>query len=231
MAHKYSPWIAAALVSVLLFTGCGKKAGDTSSADSSTAAKAADESHPAGNAPDSLPDYLRQDPIKDAQSRAEAANGDPAEGINVIAGTDVELKDNAREAKVGKAETYNSNTGDVELTIDSIELTDIRSPGQDADRVVRVTYTYRNTGRSDAIMLGNYSFKLLDAKGRACPEYFFDTSDPELNPQAMPIEKGDSCTAVLGYILLESSNDVTLVFDDLTHNTVETELYWKVTVK
>ena len=35
MAHKYYPWIAAALVSVMLFAGCGKKAGDTSSADSS----------------------------------------------------------------------------------------------------------------------------------------------------------------------------------------------------
>ena len=155
----------------------------------------------------------------------------PAEGLNVLPGTDVKLDDDAKEVKVDKAETYNSNTGDVELTINSIELTDIRSPGQDADKVVRVTYTYKNIGRPDAIMLGNYSFKLLDSKGKACTEYFFDTNDPELNPQAMPVEKGDSCTAVLGYILTDSSNDVTLVFDDLTHSPVETELYWRVTVK
>lgn len=230
MAHEYYPLIAAALVSAMLFSGCGKKADNGASQDSGAVTKAADESHPAGNADDSLPDYLKEAPVADAQSRAEEAN-DPAEGINVIAGTDVKLNENAREAKIDKAETYSSNTGDVELTINSIELTDIRSPGQDADRVVRVTYTYKNTGRPDAIMLGNYSFKLLDAKGRACAEYFFDTGDPELNPQAMPVEKGDSCTAVLGYILTDSSNDVVLVFDDLTHNTVETELYWKVTVK
>ena len=63
MAHKYYPWIAAALVSVMLFAGCGKKAGDTSSADSSGVTKAFDESHPAGNADDSLPDYLKEKPV------------------------------------------------------------------------------------------------------------------------------------------------------------------------
>lgn len=230
MAHKYYPWIAAALVSVMLFAGCGKKAGDTSSADSSGVTKAFDESHPAGNADDSLPDYLKEKPVAGSPTPSESGDGQ-AEGMNILPGTDVKLDDDAKEAKVGKAETYTSNTGEVELTIDSIELTSIRSPGQEADKVVRVTYTYRNTGRSDAIMLGNYSFKLLDSKGKACTEYFFDTSDPDLNPQAMPIEKGGSCTAVLGYILTDSSNDVTLVFDDLTHSTVETELYWRVTVK
>lgn len=231
MARKYYPWIAAALVSVMLFGGCGKKSQDTSSTGTDTVTKSEDESHPAGNAPDSLPDYLKGDPIADAQSRAAEADTGTAEGINVLPGADVKLSENAKEAEIGKAETYNSNTGNVDLTIDSIELTDIRSPGQDADKVVRVTYTYRNTGRSDAIMIGNYSFKLLDAKGRACAEYFFDTSDPDLNPQAMPVENGGSCTAVLGYILTDSSNDVVLVFDDLTRSPVETELYWKVTVK
>ena len=227
MAHKYYPWVAAALVSVMLFTGCGKKGGDTASTGSGAATKSTDENNPAGNAEDSLPDYLKEKPIADAPT----SGSDPAEGLNVLPGTDVKLDDDAKEVKVDKAETYNSNTGDVELTINSIELTDIRSPGQDADKVVRVTYTYKNIGRPDAIMLGNYSFKLLDSKGKACTEYFFDTNDPELNPQAMPVEKGDSCTAVLGYILTDSSNDVTLVFDDLTHSPVETELYWRVTVK
>ena len=228
MAHKYYPWVAAALVSVLLFTGCGKKGGDTASTGSDAVTKSLDESHPAGNAEDSLPDYLKDGPVAGTQSQGDGA---PAEGMNILPGTDVKLDDDAKEAKVDKAETYQSNTGDVELIINSIELTDIRTPGQDADKVVRVTYTYKNIGRPDAIMLGNYSFKLLDSKGKACTEYFFDTNDPELNPQAMPVEKGDSCTAVLGYILTDSSNDVVLVFDDLTHNTVETELYWKVTVK
>ena len=227
MAHKYYPWVAAALVSVMLFTGCGKKGGETSSTGSGAVTKSTDENNPAGNAEDSLPDYPKEKPIADAPT----SGTDPAEGLNVLPGTDVKLDDDAKEVKVDKAETYNSNTGDVELTINSIELTDIRSPGQDADKVVRVTYTYKNIGRPDAIMLGNYSFKLLDSKGKACTEYFFDTNDPELNPQAMPVEKGDSCTAVLGYILTDSSNDVTLVFDDLTHSPVETELYWRVTVK
>ena len=227
MAHKYYPWVAAALVSVMLLTGCGKKGGETSSTGSGAVTKSTDENNPAGNAEDSLPDYRKEKPIADAPT----SGSDPAEGLNVLPGTDVKLDDDAKEVKVDKAETYNSNTGDVELTINSIELTDIRSPGQDADKVVRVTYTYKNIGRPDAIMLGNYSFKLLDSKGKACTEYFFDTNDPELNPQAMPVEKGDSCTAVLGYILTDSSNDVTLVFDDLTHSPVETELYWRVTVK
>ena len=228
MAHKYYPWVAAALVSVMLFTGCGKKGGETSSTGSDAVTKSTADGKPAGNAEDSLPDYLKDGPIADPQSQGEGA---PAEGMNILPGTDVKLNEDAKEAKIDKAETYTSNTGDVELIINSIELTDIRTPGQDADKVVRVTYTYKNIGRPDAIMLGNYSFKLLDSKGKACTEYFFDTNDPELNPQAMPIEKGDSCTAVLGYILTDSSNDVVLVFDDLTHSTVETELYWKVTVK
>ena len=228
MAHKYYPWVAAALVSVMLFTGCGKKGGETSSTGSGAVTKSTADGKPAGNAEDSLPDYLKDGPIADPQSQGEGA---PAEGMNILPGTDVKLNEDAKEAKIDKAETYTSNTGDVELIINSIELTDIRTPGQDADKVVRVTYTYKNIGRPDAIMLGNYSFKLLDSKGKACTEYFFDTNDPELNPQAMPIEKGDSCTAVLGYILTDSSNDVVLVFDDLTHSTVETELYWKVTVK
>ena len=230
MAHKYYPWVAAALVSVMLFTGCGKKGGDTASTGSGAATKSMDENNPAGNAEDSLPDYLKEKPVAGSPTPSESGDGQ-AEGMNILPGTDVKLDDDAKEVKVDKAETYNSNTGDVELTINSIELTDIRSPGQDADKVVRVTYTYKNIGRPDAIMLGNYSFKLLDSKGKACTEYFFDTNDPELNPQAMPVEKGDSCTAVLGYILTDSSNDVTLVFDDLTHSPVETELYWRVTVK
>jgi len=148
----------------------------------------------------------------------------------VAPGTEAAPETGARELAVGETAVLESDTGSYELTVTSIALTDERLEEMPAPYVVKVYYTYKNISSGDDLLLGDLSFHMVDGNSLALYDYTFDLGDADANPLPQPVNEGESSTAVLGYVLTEIPQNVTLVFDDLRAGGSSTELYWKVSL-
>ena len=152
-------------------------------------------------------DVSKQDPADEVSTDSTLG-----EGFNVIPGEIVTASQNSLEVKVGDTVTVESPRGTFDLTIDSIRLTDERSAGIRADRVVEVTYTYANNHNYADLLVGDTCFMLTDSKGRACASYIFDPTSGN-HPEPMPIGSGEKFTSSFGFILPEDSDSsVTLLY-------------------
>lgn len=149
------------------------------------------------------------------------------EGFNVIPGEIVEIADSSKEIKIGDTITVDTPQGSFDLTIDSIGLTDERSAGIPADRVVEVVYTYTNAHDYPDLFVGELSFMMTDAQGRALASYIFDPTNGK-HPQPMPIASGESLSISIGFILPgDAGDEVTLLY----RSNYETEDYFGFSVK
>lgn len=202
-------------------SGCGSSGAETKSAAST--ASSAPSAVSSGNSAqdsitvdssvaDSLPNYLRDS----APAESAAAASGYGEGTNVVPGSAISVSENAAKHSTGEVCTINSEKGSYELTIDSIALTNERNSTLAADKVIKITYTYKNTNFNSTLLIGNLDFKLMNSDGLACAQYTLDSAGSKDSPEAMPAEKGNSCTATIAYAVSGSSNKVTLIFDDLT---------------
>lgn len=134
------------------------------------------------------------------------------EGMGVMPGTVVEVSDTSDEVKIGDTVTVDSPRGLFDLTIDSIRLTDERARGVRAERVVEVTYTYANTHDFEDLMVGDTSFILLDAQGKALAPYIFESSNGK-HPNPEPIGSGEQFTTSIGFALPgDAGSEVTLIY-------------------
>ena len=193
--------------------------GDSSSVAAPVMDSTAADPEAVRNEPDEKPD---ENAAKKTDNWVDVSKEDPAdeistdstlgEGFNVIPGEVVAASENSLEVKVGDIVTVESPRGTFDLTIDSIRLTDERSAGIRADRVVEVIYTYANTHNYQDLMVGDTCFMLTDSEGRACAPYIFDPSSGD-HPQPMPIGEGEQFTSSFGFILPEDSDtSVTLIY-------------------
>lgn len=161
------------------------------------------------------------------------ANAEPgteetkSEGLNTAPGTEVELKADAIKGELGKTYDIPGEQPHFTLSVDKVALTDQRNETQKADKVARITFTYTSKD-IDGLMVGQYSFRLLNDKGEACEVYYFDyANDEEANN--LPVAKGEAFTAAVGFVV-DNSKTVTVVFDDQT-GLSETEIAWEVDLK
>ena len=196
----------------------------SSPADSSSVAapvmeSAAENPEAVRNEPDEKPDENsagKSDKWVDVSKEdpADEVSSDPTlgEGFSVIPGDVITVSQDSKEVKAGETVTVESPRGTFDLTIDSIRLTDERSAGIRADRVVEVTYTYANTHNYADLLIGDTCFMLSDSQGRACAPYIFDPTSGD-HPQPMPIGQGEQFTSSFGFILPEDSDaSVTLLY-------------------
>lgn len=152
------------------------------------------------------------------------------EGFNVVPGEKVETGENSQEVKIGDVVTVHKPDGSFDLVINSIRLTDYRSKGIPADRVVEVSYTYRNTHDYPDLLIGEMSFMMLDSEGGALAAYIFDSTDGT-HPQPMPIGSGEESTILIGYVLPEDAgSDVTLIYRSSFEETDSFEFFVKASV-
>ena len=216
--------ICAFLCATLIFTfaGCGNK--NENSGESSQ--ETTDDSSSENEAESSVE---AADPNISGPSTEEAKGTEStkSEGLNTAPGTVVDLTSDAIEGKIG--ETINVSESDPRFTLsmDEVALTDTRTDMQEADRVVAITYTYKNLD-SSSLLIGQYSFRVLNEDGEACEIYYFDPSETGIS-SASPVDKDGTCTATLGFIVGDTKN-VTVVYDDQTGNS-DTELYWTVNLE
>ena len=80
----------------------------------------------------------------------------------------------------------------VEFSVDKVEVTDERSEydTSNPEKVVVVTYTYKNLGFADPILYDQMSFKLLEGESTCSPYYL-----QSLSPADIATKGGDSVTA------------------------------------
>ena len=229
----------AAVLAITSIAGCGKKAGapaedelveTTEDAEDEEAAEkepAADKSVEAEAEEEASPTPIDpfEDPNVEKAEEHPVTDETKSEGLNAVPGEPVELKDSALLGVIGETYSIPEQNAHFTLTMNKIELTDKLTSDQKADRVVRITYTYHNNDL-EFLMLGQYSFKMLDADGNACQIYYFNPEgDDEVNMQ--PVGPGEEYTAALGFILGDSDK-CTIVYDDLTGNS-DTEITWEQT--
>ena len=164
------------------------------------------------NEPDEKPDESAAkksdkwvDVSKEAPEDEISTDSTLGEGFNVVPGEVITASQNSNEVKIGETVTVESARGTFDLTIDSIRLTDERSAGIPADRVVEVTYTYANTHNYPDLLVGDTCFILTDSEGRACAPYIFDPTGGN-HPQPMPIGFDEQFTSSFGFILPEDSD-------------------------
>ena len=171
------------------------------------------------NEPDEKPDESAAkksdkwvDVSKEAPEDEISTDSTLGEGFNVVPGEVITASQNSNEVKIGETVTVESARGTFDLTIDSIRLTDERSAGIRADRVVEVTYTYANNHNYADLLVGDTCFMLTDSQGRACASYIFDPTSGN-HPEPMPIGSGEKFTSSFGFILPEDSDaSVTLLY-------------------
>lgn len=171
---------------------------------------------------ESLPYYL-QGVTSDWNESAEPYN---PEGLAVIPGEPLDLHEDAKATKIGETVTPASALGFYDLTVNAVRLIDERVESFPADKVVRVTYTYKSTDYDTELMVGSHYFRLYDQDGKACSPYFF--RETEKDSIAEPLPPGESCTASVCFILPEGSTKATLVFDDLPEEKNPDEFYWEL---
>lgn len=113
--------------------------------------------------------------------------------------------------KVGDAITIQSDRKDVAtFTIDKVEVTDDRSEydTSNPDKVIVITYTYKNLAFDDPLLYDQMSFRVLDGDTVCLPYYLADLTSPDLATTG-----GDAVTATAAYGISASCNEVTIYVD------------------
>lgn len=113
--------------------------------------------------------------------------------------------------KVGDAITIQSDGKDVAtFTIDKVEVTDDRSEydTSNPDKVIVITYTYKNLAFDDPLLYDQMSFRVLDDDTVCLPYYLADLTSPDLATTG-----GDAVTATAAYGISASCNEVTIYVD------------------
>lgn len=137
----------------------------------------------------------------------EPGTGEGASSVEIP-----DLKE-SKEYKIGQNIRITADEQEYELLIERAAYTDERSEYvRDAKQVLMITYTYTN--QSDTtLLIDDIRFQMLKNNSTdLCEPYYF--SDV-LMPQ--PIEKGESCTAQIAYILEEKEQPLVLVYQDTAH--------------
>lgn len=95
----------------------------------------------------------------------------------------------------------------VEFSVDKVEVTDERSEydTSNPEKVVVVTYTYKNLGFADPILYDQMSFKLLEGESTCSPYYLQSLSSANIATKG-----GDSVTASLAYGVSADCKEVTV---------------------
>lgn len=91
--------------------------------------------------------------------------------------------------------------------IDKVEVTDERNEYNptNPDKVIVITYTYKNTAFDNPLLYDQMSFRILDGDTVCLPYYPSDLISPEL------VNAGDDAvTATLAYGVSASCNEVTI---------------------
>lgn len=229
------------LLAASLFSGCGKK--DTASpadevveveeadadADDPGDTKDREDSATEGEDVDEdtveTPAEAIPDPNAPRAEDMEVTEETKSEGLNAVPGAIVELKEDAVKGVLGETYEIPAENPHFSLTVRDIGLTDKLTSDQEASRVVRISYTYNNHDL-EYLMIGQYSFKMLDKDGNACQIYYFNPeNDDEVN--MMPVEAGQSYDAAVGFILPDDSDKCTVIYDDLT-GISDTEITWEM---
>ncbi len=248
MIKKFlAPALAAAL-GLLLLSGCGDErlaassfpedsggtpisAMTTPSSISSTTDSSLESSDvlppegtPIPEPEDSLPAYLASE-TSEVYSGPEEAKYNP-EGLAAIPGEAISLSENAKLAKIGETVTPESSLGFYDLTINKAVLTKDRVEGLDAEKVVRIVYTYTSTDYDDELRVNSLFFRLYDADDKACAPYLF--GEEKEYPSAESVKPGESCTATVCFSLPKDSKTATLVFDDRGEELDPEEYYWEL---
>lgn len=153
-----------------------------------------------------------------------------SEGLNVVPGTIVDLAPGAIAGELNKV--YDVPASDPRLAIEMKSIApatpEQMTSDQEADKVVRVTYTYTNKA-FETLMIGQYSLKAVNKNGEALPIYYFNPeNDPEVD--MYPVAVGDSCTGAVGFILGADDTQVTIIYDDNAGKS-GTEIAWTVDLK
>lgn len=113
--------------------------------------------------------------------------------------------------KVGDAITIQSDGKDVAtFTIDKVEVTDDRSEydTSNPDKVIVITYTYKNLAFDDPLLYDQMNFRVLDGDTVCLPYYLADLTSPDLATTG-----GDAVTATAAYGISASCNEVTIYVD------------------
>ena len=113
--------------------------------------------------------------------------------------------------KVGDTVTIQSDGKDVAtFTIDKVEVTDDRSEydTSNPDKVIVITYTYKNLAFDDPLLYDQMSFRVLDGDTVCLPYYLADLTSPDLANAG-----GDAITATAAYGVSASCNEVTIYID------------------
>ncbi len=199
---------------------------DTDGADADSGLADADKEQ--GNPDEKPKSWIDVSGVKpDGETTTDSTFG---EGFNVAPGEKVATGEDSKEVKIGDVVTVEKSDGSFDLVINSIRLTDYRSSGIPADRVVEVSYTYRNTHNYPDLLIGEMSFIMLDSEGSALPAYIFDSMDGT-HPQPMPIGSGEESTILIGYVLPENAgSDVTLIYRASFEEADSFEFYVKASV-
>lgn len=156
------------------------------------------------------------------ESSAEGQLGSASEEITEIepgtgeGASSVEIPDlrESKEYKIGQTIEIGADEQEYELKIERASYTDERSEYvPDAKEVLMITYTYTN--QSDTtLLIDDMRFRMLENNlNDLCEPYYFSDI---LMPQ--PIEKGESCTAQIAYILEEKEPALVLVYQDTAHD-------------
>ena len=110
--------------------------------------------------------------------------------------------------KVGDTIPLQSDGKDVgTFCIDKVEVTDERNEYNPTtpDKVIVITYTYKNTAFDNPLLYDQMSFRILDGDTVCLPYYPSDLISPEL------VNAGDDAvTATLAYGVSASCNEVTI---------------------
>ena len=118
--------------------------------------------------------------------------------------------------KVGDAITIQSDGKDVAtFTIDKVEVTDDRSEydTSNPDKVIVITYTYKNLAFDDPLLYDQMSFRVLDGDTVCLPYYLADLTSPDLATTG-----GDAVTATAAYGISASCNEVTIYVELRSHS-------------
>ena len=113
--------------------------------------------------------------------------------------------------KVGDTVTIQSDGKDVAtFTVDKVEVTDDRSEydTSNPDKVIVITYTYKNLAFDDPLLYDQMSFRVLDGDTVCLPYYLADLTSPDLANAG-----GDAITATAAYGVSASCNEVTIYID------------------
>ncbi|MDD6347102.1 MAG: hypothetical protein PUA52_03685 [Lachnospiraceae bacterium] len=213
--RKILPVLAVLIAASLTMTaGCGRRAAESDISEASSISIVQQPLSPEEEAAET-PKEAYIDPNMPSVEDYKVTEETKSEGLNIVPGTHLDLSDSVIAGEIGKTYDITGAGAALSLTMENIAeaAPEQMTSGQEAEKVVRITYTYRNVKGIDSLMVGQYSFKALDENGNALQIYYFNPeNDDEVN--MMPVSEGNSYTAALGFIMDPASTKVTIVYDD-----------------